>query len=255
MTATNEKAQCRSETASRGRRVKRARTCRLSVDRDLKWRYATDNAAAITALWQTQREENPGYFNGTVFLLARWHISDDGVFEGVFLEAEFKQYLHWRLNGFEPCGVWDGFGSGVLQSRDGGIVLGQQSAGNVNAGLSYPPSGFIDQGDVTATGAIDIDSSIAREIFEETGIDCVRLSRLPGYWLTFDQAQVSIAVEYLSGQSTLHLKQQIERHLASETVAELEAVHVVVSTDELSELALPEYAETLLPMLLAGTKG
>ena len=218
------------------------------------WQYAIDNAAKIDQYWHQMCQANPAFFNGPVLLLSKWSMSPQKVFQATFLRAEFKAYLYWRSTGFEHAGVFDAFGSALLRSADGGLLLGEQSQGNVNAGFSYPPGGFIDDDDVHGDGTsektIDIGSSIRREIFEETGVDPAALSPQPGFWLTFSGAQISIAIVFETGHKAEELRRVVRQSLVKQTCAELADVHIVSSMDELSALRVPNFTHSLLAALL-----
>ena len=232
-------------------RVLQVSSCTLELT-DAVWHYAGDHEPAISAHWARQKRANPNYFNGPVWLLSKWWLDDQNAFHASVLRSDFKAYLYWRFRNFEDAGVWDGFGSGVVRSSDGGILLGQQSPGNVNAGYSYPPSGFIDDSDVAADGmAIDIERSIAREINEETGLVCADLQRQPGFWLTVLGPQISIACIYESTLTGVLLKEQVTTNLAAQDRPELAGVHIVRSGDDMRRLTVPPYGQRLLASLLA----
>ena len=88
-------------------------------------------------------------------------------------------------------------GQTEIRSAEGHVLLGCQTAGNINQGLAYPPGGFIDQRDVRA-GVVDIDAGTARELREETGMKPDEFARAPGYLVTTSGPHVSIAVEWRS---------------------------------------------------------
>ncbi len=117
--------------------------------------------------------------------------------------------------------IWDGFGSAILKSADGQILLGRQAPGHVNAGLAYLPGGFIDERDVTSSDHIDIDANIARELSEETGCVAANFKRTPGYILTSIGQQISIGVEYQSARSSQQLRKEILQHVATNPEKEL----------------------------------
>ncbi len=236
-------------------RVVQATACALRVSPET-WGYAAENKAAIADHWRQQKMVNPTYFNGPVWLLSRWTIDEQNVFHAAFIHTEFKAYLYWRSRGFEDAGVWDAFGSGVVRSCDGGVLLGEQNPGNVNAGLSYPPAGFIDDSDVDAGGtAIDIAASIAREIKEETGLACADMRRRPGYLVTLCGAQISIAAVFecqLGGDEVLAC---VTHALSLQNRPELARIHMVRSRADMNRLSIPAYGQSLLETVLGSPKG
>lgn len=232
-----------------GDAVHRINTCVLKASAS-HWPFARDAAAAIDANWQDATQRNPNYFNGSVYLIERLAITD-GALEATLLRSDFKSYLHWRQLGYPYRGVRDGFGSALIRAADGAYLLGRQRAGNINAGLSYLPGGFIDDRDVAGDGGIDIAASIARELYEETGLDAPDVIAMPGFLVTEAGAQLSIAKTFQSPLDSGALKAQIEQHFASDAHSELDGMVIVARTSDLDRLPMPDYARVLLRNLLS----
>lgn len=222
-------------------------TLRISAAR---WAYANAAADAIDAAWRDAQLSHPKYFNGAVYLVDSMSL-DAGALHATLLQSDFKSYLYWRGEGYPAAGVRDGFGSALVRARDGAYLLGRQRAGNVNAGLAYMPSGFIDGGDVGRDGSIDIAASIVRELAEETGLTTTDVEIQPGFLVTEMGAQLSIAKTFQSPLDGEHLKIQVERHLADDPASELDGVVIVRQVEDLKGLPMPSYARLLLEHLLA----
>lgn len=216
-----------------------------------RWHYQTDQAAAIERHWQARLLERPQMFNGVVHLLDEGLCGTDG-FSGELLATDFKSYLHWRDAGFPAAGVRDAFGSALIRSAEGYVLLGRQRAGNINAGLAYLPGGFIDARDVTSAGTIDIAASILRELHEETGQLPVDFHIVPGFLLTRWQALMSFALELVSPLPADALRQRIMEHIAADPHSELVDAVIVRSTAEAREAGVHPYAGVLLEWLFAG---
>ena len=223
--------------------------CKLEVC-TAKWDFTARHRAAIDEHWQGRSLANPGFFNGTVHLLAD-HDLHDGRLSGRLMPVEFASFLYWKDNGYPDPSVRDAFGSALIRSVEGHVLLGRQSAGNLNAGLAYLPGGFIDQRDIQASGAVDIDGSIAREVVEETGLGLKDLERQTGFILTFAGAMVSIGVEYRSPMQAAALKDRVLLHIASDAQAELAGVEIIQGIRDLDRIAMPIYAEILLRQLFS----
>ncbi len=255
----------RNPRAAKARAVNRSRTdageatvapvarCDLRVT-DGSWSFSARNGPAIAAHWAKRRAENPLLFDGVIHVMAR-HALADGVFGGVFQRTDFKSYLYWRDAGFpspappEPS-PRDCFGSALIRSAEGHVLLGRQRAGNLNGGLAYPPGGFIDARDIRGDGSIDIDASIWREIGEETGLGEAELSRVPGYRAVFAGPLAAIAAEYRSPLPLEDLRRRVLAHIAGEPDSELACAVIVREAADI-EPATPEYAKALLRAVLS----
>jgi ADP-ribose pyrophosphatase YjhB (NUDIX family) len=227
--------------------IVRVARCRLAVGHGT-WAYAAEHAAEIVAHWQRRSAESPALFDGRIFLLEALRFSSDAL-EARFLPTRFRSLLYWKECGYPDRSVRDAFGSALIRSREGHVLLGRQAAVHINAGLAYLPGGFIDARDVGADGAIDIEASIAREITEETGLDAAALTRVPGYHVTLAGPLVSIAAEFRSGAE---LAEAVRAHNVADREAPLAAVVVVRSAADLDGLAMPEFAHLLLRAILLG---
>jgi 8-oxo-dGTP pyrophosphatase MutT (NUDIX family) len=230
--------------------IVRVDRCRLAVGHGT-WAYAAEHAAEIAAHWQRRSAESPALFDGRIFLLEALRFSSDAL-EATFLPTCFRSLLYWKECGYSDRSVRDAFGSALIRSREGHVLLGRQAAGHINAGLAYLPGGFIDARDVGADGAIDIEASIAREIAEETGLDATALTRVPGYHVTLAGPLVSIAAEFRSDLPSAELAEGVRAHIAADRESELAAVVVVRSAADLDGLAMPEFARLLLRAILPG---
>ena len=222
--------------------------CDLQLS-DRVWDFAELNAAAIDLHWQRRCKESPAFFNGRILMLTNYEIAD-GKFAGELFETDFKSFLYWRETGQSPgAGIIDGFGSALIRSCEGHVLLGQQTPGNVNGGMAYLPGGFIDRRDIEiASGrrVVNIANSIAREVEEETGLGSHDQTALPGYTLTLLPAQVSIAVTYQSPLPSQVLRTQILKHIKTEVEPELADIVIVRADKDLQSLNLVPYARVLL---------
>lgn len=223
-------------------------SCSLVVGEG-QWIYAQCHRDAIAACWEEESRANSNFFNGTIHLIDALDV-DDARLRARLVATDFASYLFWRRQGFPPAGVRDGFGSALIQSRDGAYLLGRQRAGNINAGLAYIPGGFIDARDVGPSGEIEIGDSIAREVTEETGLSSDVLKPLPGYVITQQGPHVSIARRFAAARDAAALESHVRRHIGGEVNSELEAVSFVRAAADLDGLAMPKFARLVLATLL-----
>lgn len=231
-------------------RIVRVDRCRLKAVPGI-WAFAVDHRDAILAHWHRRRRDNPGFFNGTIYALCDFELKD-GVFDGRLLAVDFMSFLYWKDSGYRDGAIRDCFGSALIRSADGHVLLGRQRAGNLNAGLSYLPGGFIDLRDADDSGVVGIAASVAREAAEETGLGADVLTRRPGYILTFAGPMVSIAVEFVSSLTSDDLLARVRDHISSDPGSELEDAVLVARLQDLEGLSVPLYAKALIPRVLSG---
>lgn len=213
------------------------------------WDFARSQADQIDAHWKLRVASNPPFFNGRIYMLADYRINGD-TFSGELMEVEFKQFLYWKDNGCPDKAVFDVFGSGLIRSREGAVLLGRQRSGNLNEGLVYLPGGFIDPRDADAEGYVDIRASVLREVQEETGLGPDQLTVRDGFLVTTIEQQVSIAVDLISEEDTPSLLARVMRALAGGSDFELDGVVTVTTPEEVGKLKVPAYAAILLGHVL-----
>jgi len=210
------------------------------------WPFADRHRSEIEAHWARRVRETPGFFNGAVFVVTGYSVSAGGRLSAQFVRTDFKSFLYWRETGFRDESVLDGFGSALILSADGGVLLGRQRAGNLNSGLCYPPSGFIDASDVREDGVIDIDASVAREVAEETGLSPPVIARGEGYIVTRAGPVLSIAVPFLSPLPGPALLSAARGHIASDGESELADLRLATPGDVPAGMPMLDYARVLL---------
>ncbi|MEQ1696955.1 MAG: NUDIX hydrolase [Hyphomicrobiaceae bacterium] len=229
-----------------GGQVEWVSDCRLVAHRE-GWAFAREQAEAIEAHWRQRLLTHPGYFNGIVYAMAGGGgAGADGVYAASMVATDFKSFLYWKEAGYLDMGIRDAFGSAILRSREGHVLLGRQSAGNINAGQAYLPGGFIDQRDVAADGTIDIGASIARELAEETGLRAGEVETLPGFRIISIGHQVSMAREFCSALGSDELRALILSRIGADAEAELMDIVVVRSQNDLSGKNVPAYTALAL---------
>ena len=228
--------------------VIRVDACKLVAGEGV-WEFARRHAAEIDARWDQLRRNNPNYFNGAIYFMESRSVAA-GVLSGRFLKSDFKSFLYWREAGAGDTGVADAFGSALIRSAEGYVLLGRQRAGHINGGLAYLPGGFIDERDVAADGGIDIEASIRRELVEETGVPAREFDRIPGYYITTSGTSVSIAAEFHSHVPATDLRREMLDRIAAQDDPELADIVVVKTAAGLDALDLVPYAKRLLEKLL-----
>lgn len=229
--------------------VKSVSNCSLKLSGE-PWPFALTHAADIDAHWQAVKKSNSSYFNGVVHLIDSVRFGND-VLEATLTRTDFKSYLFWRLSGFPEAGVLDGFGSAVIRSSDGDILLAQQMPGNVNYGFACLPSGFIDARDVQPDGTIDITRHVGREIAEELGAVANHVEREGHFIVARSGTQLCFAIPFNASLSTAEIMKLVDQHNATSDDPELEAIIPVASLADIADLKMLPYARALLEALFA----
>lgn len=213
------------------------------------WTYARAKAHEIDDLWRRESEANPTLFDGIVHLSARIRRSG-GHLEADLFPTRFRNFLYWRSQGYEDRSVRDVFGSAVIRSSNGGVLLGRQQPGYINAGLYYTPGGFIDARDVRADGSVDLDGSVMREVREETGLD-EHVTVTGSVIVTHHRQQTSIGVEFASPLTSATLAAEARRRILRVAEPELDDVVVIDEEPALTGLPMPPFCKGLVRFLLA----
>jgi 8-oxo-dGTP pyrophosphatase MutT (NUDIX family) len=120
-------------------------------------------------------------------------------------------------------------------------------AHTANAGAIYFPCGTPDPSDIVAD-KVDLASSVARELKEETGLDIAEFDAGPG-WTTVGDRQLIVQVKTLrSGLSAQELRTRMLAHLASEKQPELSDI-VIVRSQRDYRPAMPPFVTAWLDEL------
>jgi 8-oxo-dGTP pyrophosphatase MutT (NUDIX family) len=226
--------------------------CRLLLG-DQGWEFADAHADDIEAHWERRLEDNPGFFNGTIYLTRGAEV-EDGVLSARVFATEFKNFLYWRETGYIDRSVTDVFGSALIVSADGAVILGRQREGHINAGLAYCPGGLVDMRDVLSDGSVDILGSIRRELVEETGLTTSSLVNVPGFLVTRLGQQMSVAAEFRSPLGTALLTQRIADYLDADPQSELADVVAIASIEEAASVSMPSFMHPLLRSYFGGQR-
>jgi len=234
----------------------------------------------------------PHFWNGTVLLLRRstarvsggvlsGGVLSGGVLSGEMWVSDFKSFAHWKDAGRPDADAFDCFGSIILRSAEGHVLLGRQRQG-LSAGQCYLPSGVIDDADIdpepgsgdmggyrrvgtgagvgvdaaagvaaAMAGTVNIDRNVVREMAEETGLDACLLPRRPGYLLTRAGSLMSIGVVFDTGVPSADLRADILGHIARDPDPELADVIAIASPADFAGLAVQRYSVLAIEHLLA----
>ncbi len=210
--------------------------CRLRL-RDGQWAFAAANTAVIRANWERARAANPKLFDGEVFIVERWGITE-GVLEADVVETRFSAYLYWRDNGFHD-GVFDeAFVTTAVMASDGGMLVARAVDGTLNAGHFVSPGGLIDKRDLGPDRLIDPAGAAMRELQEETGLTQAVARRRRGFLMARDVPYLALASVFDVRQTGAELVARVQRYIDEQDEPELLEPRILRRRDELEQVLL-----------------
>ena len=129
--------------------------------------FETANQAEIAENWQREILAVPALFDGTVVLLSEFGYAERRLF-GRCHAVRYSTFLYWRRD--RAGTVAHAFAHPMLVTADNALVAIRMAAHTVNAGRVYFAAGSFEPEDFP-DGKVDLHFNMAREVFEETGLD------------------------------------------------------------------------------------
>lgn len=177
--------------------------------------------ASVSGRWAAMLEANPHLWDGRILGVSPPVIGADGILRSEAREDAFSAFLTWREAGFPEMGIRNLFGSALVVSADGFLILGVMGEDTANAGRIYPPGGSLEPRDVLEDGRVDVARSTEIELTEETGLDAADARRgnlvavLDGPRVSIGQAfHFDASAEELVARVRANLDRQEHRELA-----------------------------------------
>lgn len=182
------------------------------------------HADAVARHWAREQARNPSLYDGIVMLHSTMKVGD-GSLETVANRVSFSTFLFWRdcQRDEDACHL---FGSPMILSADGAMLLIRMADNTANAGRIYSPSGSLDDSDA-ADGMLDLEGNMRREVLEETGLDLVDAHAETGYHLYESEGVFALVRRYHFAESADDLMERIERHIAQQSDPEIDGVLAV----------------------------
>ncbi len=217
------------------------------------WDFARERAAEIAAHWAKRSAAQPRLFNGRVLMLGRNAVEtrdDVRVLKGEFVETDFADFLAWRDFGFPASNACNGFAMAALRGADGAFVLGEMSAHTASAGAIYFPAGTPDRQDLFGE-VVDLDASVRRELFEETGLRAEETAFAPGWNIVRSLGRVACMKPVRLPASAEVVKARVEAELAADPKAEFSRIHIVCDEADFSD-RMPAFVRAYMRHVFAG---
>ena len=217
------------------------------------WPFATHRRPEIDVHFARLKRERAGVWNGRVLLLNRYEIRER-VLCGTCFETDYASFIAWRKLERADAGVFNVFADAAILTADGAYLVGEMAAQTAAAGKRYFPSGTPEPDDLNASGMLDIEGNLARELLEETGLNMAELTAAPGFTLVRDAGSLALVKTLHAAQTAQELRRRIMTFIESETNPELIDIHIVRSAADFDP-AMPRYVMAFLTHAWsAGTK-
>jgi 8-oxo-dGTP pyrophosphatase MutT (NUDIX family) len=207
------------------------------------WPFAIERRAEIDACFAQLQRDKPALWNGRV-LLMHHHTIVDGKLHGDFLETDFASMLAWRAFDFPDKTIRACFPMSALHAADGAFLLGLMGSHTANGGQLYFPTGTPDPEDVRGD-KVDFDSSLLRELAEETGLSPADVSVAPGWHALLAGPRMPLIKMLHVDESAAALRARILAHLAREEEPELADILVVRGPADLDP-RMPSFVKAFL---------
>jgi hypothetical protein len=227
----------------------------LAVDRleariaPFDWAFAKSRSDEIDAHWRGETDANPALYDGAMLLahtLRERRDADGGATLLIeFFETRFSRFLAWRDFGFPDTGVYNVFSMAAVRAADGAFLLGEMGPGHSSAGEIYFAAGTPDLSDVRGTH-VDLDSSLVRELAEETGLAAQDGALQPGWTIVFDSQRVACMKIVDMPLGAAALETRARAFLAAEAKPELCAIHMISRDALLDDPRLPGFMRAFL---------
>lgn len=214
-----------------------------------RWEFAERQSGAIAAHWGRLTKDKPSVFNGRVLLLSERVIETgrdgDLKLKGVYFETDYANFVAWAAFGNPGKPVENCFGMAALRCADGAFLLGEMAQHTFSAGQIYFPAGTPDPSDVF-DGKVDLDASVRRELFEETGVKAEETDVASGWTLVFMPPRIACMRLMILPAPSAEVKARIEAHLAEDPHAEFARMHVIRGPRDIDEKWMPAFVTAYL---------
>jgi 8-oxo-dGTP pyrophosphatase MutT (NUDIX family) len=176
-------------------------------------------------------------FDGEIYLAPDAKLEGQS-FSAGFHRTSFATLMYWRKDA-QPLRPWHIFGVGIMVSAEGHLIAARMSAHNAVAGRVYFPAGSIDDNDVV-DGRADYTTNMAREVFEETGINLGDAKAEAKTHLVTADGSIALFRRHYFDLSTTELLKRIEANLAAQAEPELSEIIPVKQAGAMGQ-ATPSY--------------
>ena len=223
------------------------------------WAFAERQAVSIATHWARLTKAKPSLFNGRVLLLGRRELETghDGVLrlKGVFFETDYADFVAWAEFDHPGERVDNCFSMAALRCADGAFLLGEMAPHTFNAGQIYFPAGTPDPNDVF-DDRVDLEASVRRELFEETGLEASETTIASGWTLALTPKRIACMKLMTLPLPAAMAKARVDAYLAQDPHAEFSRMHIVRGPRDIDDTRVPIFvADYLRDTFAQGSAG
>jgi len=213
------------------------------------WAFAEEEAPRIAEHWAGLKRRKPALYNGRVLLLGRRKLKaspgDGTTLEGSFFETDYANFVAWQALGYPGPRVENCFSMAALRAADGAFLLGEMAPHTFNAGQTYFPSGTPDLSDIVGD-KVDLDVSVRRELYEETGISASEATADPGWTFVLAGRRIAAMKLMTLPMPAAAAKARIDAFLGRDPKAEFSRIHIVRGPADIDDKRTPDFVAAYL---------
>ncbi|MCA0275235.1 MAG: hypothetical protein LCH86_04440 [Proteobacteria bacterium] len=198
--------------------------------------FERDNAEAIAANWQAEKEARPALFDGIVVLLSELAYRDNRLV-GRCHAVRFSTFMLWRK--LKPVSSAEhAFAHAMLISSDNALVAIRMGSHTANAGKVYFAAGSFEPEDFR-DGLVDLDYNMLREVREETGLDLGQAEREQRCHALSVESGTVIVRCFRAAETADELAERIRAFVATDPDPEIEGPVIIRGMHDLPEGLMP----------------
>jgi hypothetical protein len=214
-----------------------------------RWPFATHRRAEIDSYFSELKRARAGVWNGRVLLLRSYEIQSR-VLRGSCFETDYASFCAWHAfsrdqDGIARDGIVNVFADAAILTADGAYLAGEMAPYTAAAGKIYFPSGTPEPDDLDASGLLDLEGNVRRELLEETGVNAEELTAEPGFCFVRDRGSMALVKTLRARQNAQELRGRIMKHIESQERPELVDIRILRSASDF-DAAMPRYITAFL---------
>lgn len=191
--------------------------------------FESANLAAIDKNWQHELAAQPALYDGRMMLHSDLAYVDRRIV-GRCHTVRYATLLYWRHHR-QTAAAKHAFAHAALVSRDNALIAIRMGKLTASPGRVYFAAGSFEEPDFP-DGVVDVDSNMAREVMEETGLDIPQARRDAHYHAYSSESGTVIFRRYWLDKTADEIAAEIASFVAAEADPEIEGPVIIRSAAE-----------------------